>query len=177
MQLYQRLKSVIRDVHDFPQKGIVFKDITPVLADPVLCKEVADECTKLVLDLKPDAVIGIESRGFFFGILLAERLEVPFIPIRKQGKLPYKTVSWDYALEYGQATVEMHVDAVKPGMRVLIHDDLLATGGTAAAAAELVKLQQGDVCGFTFLIGLDFLNGEKKLRSYAEKIVTLINYS
>ena len=177
MNLNERIKSAIRDVPDFPKKGILFRDITPILADSALCRDIATEMKRLADGMSPDAVIGIESRGFLFGMMLAERLMVPFIPVRKIGKLPYKTVAHEYALEYGSAIIEMHVDAVKPGMRILIHDDLLATGGTAAAAAELVKLQGGNVAAFSFVIGLDALGGRERLLSYSKNIQTLVTYS
>jgi len=174
--LEQRLRDTIRDVPDFPKPGILFKDITPILLDHILCSDTADALAASVRDQRPDAVVGVESRGFFFGLMMAQRLGVPFIPVRKAGKLPYHTVSHEYNLEYGTATVEMHVDAVKPGQRVLIHDDLLATGGTAAAAAELVKRQGGTVAGFSFLVALDFLDGEQTLKPYADKVVSLLHY-
>jgi len=177
MNVHERIKSAVRDVPDFPKKGILFRDITPILADPVLCRDIVTEMKVLANGLSIDAVIGIESRGFLFGLMLAERLVAPFIPVRKIGKLPFRTVSHEYALEYGSAIMEMHVDAVKPGMRVLIHDDLLATGGTAAAAAELVKSQGGVVCGFSFIISLDSLGGQKKLLPYSRNIQTLVNYT
>lgn len=123
-----------------------------------------------------DAIAGIESRGFLFGMPLALKLGVPFLTVRKKGKLPWKTVSTAYALEYGTAEVEMHVDSVKPGMRVLIHDDLLATGGTAAAAAELVRMQGGIVAGFSFLIELSFLAGVRRLEAYNAPVIRLITY-
>jgi adenine phosphoribosyltransferase len=174
--LEQRLRDAIRDVPDFPKPGILFKDITPILLDHRLCADTADALAASVRDQRPDAVVGVESRGFFFGLMMAQRLGVPFIPVRKAGKLPYRTVSHEYELEYGTATVEMHVDAVTPGQRVLIHDDLLATGGTAAAAAELVRQQGGTVAGFSFLVALDFLNGEDALKPYADSIVSLLHY-
>lgn len=174
--LEQRLRDAIRDVPDFPKQGILFKDITPILLDHILCSDTADALAASVRDQRPDAVVGVESRGFFFGLMMAQRLGVPFIPVRKAGKLPYHTVSHEYNLEYGTATVEMHVDAVKPGQRVLIHDDLLATGGTATAAAELVKRQGGTVAGFSFLVALDFLDGEKNLKPYADTVVSLLRY-
>jgi adenine phosphoribosyltransferase len=174
--LEQRLRQAIRDVPDFPKPGILFKDITPILLDHVLCSDTADALAASVRDQQPDVVIGVESRGFFFGLMMAQRLGVPFVPVRKAGKLPYRTVSHEYELEYGTATVEMHVDAVQPNQRVLIHDDLLATGGTAAAAAELVKQQGGDVAGFSFLVALDFLNGEDALKPYADTFVSLLHY-
>jgi adenine phosphoribosyltransferase len=174
--LEQRLRDAIRDVPDFPKPGILFKDITPILLDPALCSDTADALAEGVRQLRPDVVIGVESRGFFFGLMMAQRLGVPFVPVRKAGKLPYHTVSHQYSLEYGTATVEMHIDAVRPGQRVLIHDDLLATGGTAAAAAELVTRQGGIVAGFSFLVALDFLNGEQILKPYADNIVSLLHY-
>lgn len=174
--LEQRLRQAIRDVPDFPKPGILFKDITPILLDHTLCADTADALAEGVRHLRPDVVIGVESRGFFFGLMMAQRLGVPFVPVRKAGKLPYRTVSHEYELEYGTATVEMHIDAVQPGQRVLIHDDLLATGGTAAAAAELVKRQGGTVAGFSFLVALDFLDGEKTLKPYADTVVSLLHY-
>jgi adenine phosphoribosyltransferase len=152
MNITDKIKNVIRDIKDFPKEGIVFKDITPILLDPKLCKEIVDEFVKGLEELKPDAIACVEARGFFFGTLIAQRLQIPFIPIRKQGKLPYETVSHSYDLEYGSATIEMHEDAVKRGWKVLLHDDLLATGGTASAAAELVTKKGGEVVGFSFLV-------------------------
>ncbi len=121
-----------------------------------------------------DAIAGIESRGFLFGMPLALALGIPFVTVRKKGKLPWRTVSYKYDLEYGSAEVEMHVDAVKPGMRVLVHDDLLATGGTAMAAAELIRMQGGTVAGFSFLIELSFLNGVQRLKPYNAPIISLV---
>jgi adenine phosphoribosyltransferase len=174
--LEEKLKLAIRDVPDFPKKGIMFKDITPILKDQFLSTLIVDEMAKRVSALKPDAIACVEARGFLFGFMLANKLNVPFIPVRKKGKLPYQTNSYEYRLEYGTATVEMHVDAVKPGSRVLIHDDLLATGGTAGAAAELIKMQKGEVAGFAFLINLDFLNGRQLLSKYSDQVISLINY-
>lgn len=176
MNLADKIKSKIRDVHDFPKKGIVFKDITPVLSDALLCKDITQEMVDQWGDQQLDAVIGIESRGFIFGMLLAYQLDIPFIPIRKVGKLPHTTVQYSYELEYGTATMEMHEDAIKKDWNVLIHDDLLATGGTAEAAAELVKILNGRVAGFSFLIDLTFLNGQKKLINYSSNIKSLIGY-
>ena len=177
MNLNERIHSAVRDVPDFPKKGILFRDITPILANPGLCRDIVAEMKRQVEGLALDAVIGIESRGFLFGMMLAEQLGLPFIPVRKLGKLPYKTVAHEYALEYGSAVIEMHVDAVTPGMRVLIHDDLLATGGTAAAAAELVKLEGGEIGGFSFVISLEALGGRSRLLAYTQNIQTLISYS
>ena len=176
MNLEEKIKSTIRDVADFPKEGIIFKDITPVLANAQLCSEIVDALVEHYKDQKLDAIAGIESRGFFFGFLLANRLGIPFIPIRKAGKLPFKTVSIVYALEYGTAKIEMNVDAVTEGMRVLVHDDLLATGGTAAAAAELIKAQGGEVAGFGFMVNLDFLNGSKNLVKHSDNIYSIIKY-
>ena len=176
MNLEEKIKSSIRDVADFPKKGIIFKDITPVLANAQLSSEIVDALVEHYKEQKLDAIAGIESRGFFFGFALAMKLGIPFIPIRKAGKLPFKTVSIEYALEYGTAKIEMNVDAVTEGMRVLIHDDLLATGGTAAAAADLIKGQGGDVAGFGFMVNLDFLNGSENLIKHSNNIHSIIKY-
>lgn len=174
--LQQRIASAIRAVPDFPKPGILFRDITPVLEDPLLCRAITQGFRERLQDTPIDAIAGIESRGFLFGMPLALALGVPFLTVRKKGKLPWRTVSYKYDLEYGSAEVEMHVDSVSPGMRVLVHDDLLATGGTAAAAAELVRMQGGLVSGFSFLIELSFLDGLRKLESYNAKVVTLLTY-
>jgi adenine phosphoribosyltransferase len=174
--LRNQLEAAIRAVPDFPKPGILFRDITPVLENPLLCKAVTEGFREQLIDTPIDAIAGIESRGFLFGMPLALALGVPFLTVRKKGKLPWKTVSHKYDLEYGSAEVEMHVGSVRPGMRVLVHDDLLATGGTAAAAAELVRLQGGSVAGFSFLIELSFLNGLRKLEPYNAKVVTLMTY-
>lgn len=162
--LEEKLKQAIRNIPDYPKAGIVFKDITPVLADPVLMREAASALLSHAAAVKPDAVVAIEARGFIFGSLLAHQLNCAFIPVRKTGKLPYRTVSESYALEYGTSSVEMHEDALRSGARVLIHDDLLATGGTAGAAAALVQKLNGVVAGFSFLVNLGFLPGEETLR-------------
>lgn len=158
--------SLIRDVPDFPKPGIVFKDITPVLEDARAFQEVVDLLTADAKSKGCEAVVGIESRGFIFGVPVALALAVPFVMARKLGKLPYDKISEEYALEYGTNTVEMHVDALKPGQRAYIVDDLLATGGTAAAAARLVERLGGSVCGFGCLIELAFLEGRKNLLEY-----------
>lgn len=168
-----KIKQIIRNVPDFPKPGIMFKDITPILENPELCRQIIDEFVLQFSDTKIDAILGVESRGFIFGMMLANKLNVPFVLVRKAGKLPYKTISYSYNLEYGSATVEMHIDAIKPSQNVLIHDDLLATGGTAVAAAELVKMQKGNVAGFAFLAELSFLSGRKKLETYTNKISSL----
>ncbi len=175
MSLITRIESKIRDVKDFPKKGIIFKDITPLLQDPQLCHDIVEMLAKQLEGTTIDAIACVESRGYWFGALLSQKLQVPFVPIRKKGKLPYKTVSYNYALEYGTATIEMHKDAIPKGAKILIHDDLLATGGTATAAAELVK-QFGEVVGFSFLIDLTFLNGKEKLKTYSSNIHSIITY-
>jgi adenine phosphoribosyltransferase len=175
-ELEQRLSTAIRAVPDFPKPGILFRDITPVLEDPALGKSITEGFRERLAGIQIDAIAGIESRGFLFGVPLALALGVPFLTVRKKGKLPWRTVSYKYDLEYGSAEVEMHVDSVRPGMRVLVHDDLLATGGTAVAAAELVRMQGGTVVGFSFLIELSFLEGLKRLEQYNAKVVTLLKY-
>lgn len=174
--LTETLEQIIRDVPDFPKPGIVFKDITPILLDYDLTHKVVEQMAIIHSNDNINAIAGIESRGFWFGIMLANKLEVPFIPIRKKGKLPYKTVSYKYDLEYGSAEIEMHEDAIKPNWNVLIHDDLLATGGTAQAAAELIKQQKASVVGFSFVVNLDFLNGKKLLSNYSENISSLVDF-
>jgi len=160
------LETIIRDVPDFPKPGIIFKDITPLLADP---KAMAETVTRLVEPFESagvDVVTGIESRGFIFGTLVAQRLGVSFVPIRKPGKLPAQTLSANYELEYGTDTVEIHADAIASGQKVLMVDDLLATGGTMAAGCELVTKLGGEIIGVTFVIELDFLHGRDKLADF-----------
>lgn len=163
MKLEEKVKGVIRDVMDYPKPGILFKDITPVLSNPPLVKEIVQEMVLQLKHQKIDAIAAVEARGFIFGGMLAHELPCRFIPVRKSGKLPYHTVSQQYSLEYGTASIEVHEDAILPGWKVLIHDDLLATGGTAAAAAQLVQRLGGEVVGFSFLVNLSFLPGEKSL--------------
>lgn len=176
MKIEDKIKSVIRDVPNFPKEGIIFKDITPIMLDPILSVEMIEHLHNLYKDQNIEAVAGIESRGFLFGYPLAIRLGVPFVLIRKKGKLPYDKISHDYDLEYGSATIEMHTDAISLNQRVLIHDDLLATGGSASAAAHLVTKCGGKVVGFNFLVSLDFLNGKEKLNSFSDNIINLVNY-
>ncbi|MEA2554024.1 MAG: adenine phosphoribosyltransferase [Fimbriimonadaceae bacterium] len=166
--------GIIRDVPDFPKPGIIFKDITPVLEHPKAFKEVIDLLTEDAKARQAEAIVGIESRGFIFGVPIAMNLGVPFVMARKLGKLPYDRISEEYALEYGTNTVEMHVDSIHAGQKAYIVDDLLATGGTAAAAARLVERLKGEVCGFGCLIELTFLNGRENLLSY--NIRSLIEY-
>jgi adenine phosphoribosyltransferase len=169
-----RIDGLIRTIPDFPRPGILFKDITPVLADHVAMREVIDAFNTFARALKPTVVIGIESRGFVLGMPVALDLGVGFVPVRKLGKLPYKTISESYELEYGTNTLEIHEDAIVPGDRVLITDDLLATGGTAGAAARLVERLGGTVVGFAFMIELGFLSGRAALPNYS--ILSLVNY-
>lgn len=163
MLLSDKLKVSIRDVIDYPKPGIVFKDITPVLADPGLVREITRELVNRYKDSKIDAIAAVEARGFIFGSILAHELNCRFIPVRKAGKLPYKTKSMEYALEYGTASIEMHTDAVQPGWKVLIHDDLLATGGTAVATGEMIQEFGAEIAGFSFIINLGFLPGKNIL--------------
>ncbi len=171
-----RLKTAIRAVPDFPKPGILFRDITPVLEDAALCHAAVEAFNLKLAGTRIDAIAGIESRGFLFGMPLALALGIPFLTVRKKGKLPWKTVSYKYDLEYGSAEVEMHVDSVRAGMHVMVHDDLLATGGTAVAAAELVRQQGGTVTAFSFLIELSFLNGMDRLKPYGADVVRLVTY-
>lgn len=169
------LKNYIRNVKDFPKKGIVFRDITTLLKDPVSLNASAQQLYDSCKDLKINKVVGIESRGFIFGPMLAERLNVGFILLRKPGKLPAETEKEFYDLEYGQDSIEIHKDAISPGDRVLIHDDLLATGGTAEAAIKLVEKLGGEVVQVLFLVELSFLKGREKLKDYNVK--SLVDYT
>ena len=165
------IERAIRNVPDFPKPGIQFKDITPVLADARLFSGAID----LLIDgFKPgsvDAVVGIDARGFIFAAAAAKKLNAGFVPVRKKGKLPYQTIEQDYALEYGHATVAMHTDALRPGARVMLIDDLLATGGTSAAAVELVRKLGARILEISFLIELKFLHGRDKLKDYPVRSV------
>lgn len=167
-------KSYIRDVPDFPKKDILFKDIAPVLQNPAALSQAVDLLVEDARGKKVDAVVGIESRGFIFGVPVALALGVPFSMARKLGKLPYDRIAEEYALEYGTNTVEMHTDAVDPGQRVYVVDDLLATGGTAAAAARLIERLNGSVAGFGFVVELSFLEGRGNLLGYP--VHALITY-
>ena len=166
--------SLIRDIPDYPKPGILFKDITPVLADGDSLREVVEAMTASARAHQPDLIVGIESRGFLFGTPIAAILGCGFAPVRKKGKLPYQTIFEEYTLEYGTNTVEAHVDAVKPGQRVVIVDDLLATGGTAAAAAALVERLGGVVAGYCFFVELSFLNGRDRLPG--RDVTTLVTF-
>lgn len=172
----EQLKAYIRDIPDFPQPGIVFKDITPLLQQPELVKLAVNEFVRKLEGIEIDVIAGIESRGFLFGFLLAQELNKPFVPIRKQGKLPFHTISESYKLEYGQATIEMHEDAIQEGTKVLMHDDLLATGGTVVAASKLVEKLGGVISGYSFVISLDFLQSAGRLTRFSENIISLVHY-
>lgn len=156
----------IRDVPDFPKPGILFKDIAPVLQHPAALQQVIDLLAEDAKAKGAEVIVGIESRGFVFGVPVALQLGLPFTMARKLGKLPYDRITEEYALEYGTNTVEMHTDSINPGQRAYVVDDLLATGGTAAAAARLVERLNGSVCGFGFMVELTFLNGRENLLGY-----------
>jgi adenine phosphoribosyltransferase len=161
--LLEKLRAGVRDVPDFPKKGIVFKDITPILSDGSLFKASIDVFIERCRGKKIDKIAGIDARGFLFGSAVAYELGVGFVPIRKRGKLPFKTEIAKYSLEYGEAEMEMHIDAMRPGEKIVLVDDLLATGGTSAAAAALIKKVGGELVEAQFLIELEFLHGREKL--------------
>ena len=158
-----RIANAVRDVPDFPKLGIIFKDITPILSDGALFHESIDLFLNACKPLRPDKIVGIDARGFLFGSAVAYQLGIGFVPIRKKGKLPYQVKETSYTLEYGEATVEMHIDAVSPGERIVLIDDLLATGGTSAAAAKLISEAGGHLLEAQFLIELAFLSGRTHL--------------
>ncbi len=170
----ERWKQKIRDVPDFPKPGIVFKDITPLLGDVKSFQGVIDALAKRYADKSIDAIVAVESRGFIFGSALAYRIDAAFVPARKKGKLPYKTESIEYALEYGTDKIEMHTDAIHPGSRVLVVDDVLATGGTAKATCDLIEKLGGKVVECAFVVELGFLKGREKLKGH--EIFSLIQY-
>ncbi len=160
------IETYIRDIPNFPKEGVIFKDITPLLNDAQARKEVVNRFIKHLHDAKIDKVIGVESRGFFFGIMLAEALGVGFVPVRKKGKLPFDTISASYELEYGTDILEIHTDAIQKGENILIHDDVLATGGTIKAVCELVEKLGGNIVQINFLMELEFLNGKEKIKDF-----------
>ena len=160
------LKTLIRDVPDFPEPGILFRDITPLLSDPEAVSWVLDSLSNDARERKAETIVGIESRGFIFGTPIADRLTLPFVPVRKPGKLPAKRMSVEYSLEYGESQLDIHADAMESGSRAYIVDDLLATGGTAVAAAKLVELVGGVVAGLGFVIELEALAGRTRLDGY-----------
>ena len=168
------IKTLIRDVPDFPKEGIIFKDITTVLQSPEGLKASIEQIQEHLAGISFDYIIGPESRGFIFGVPIAYNMGKGFIPIRKAGKLPYETKSKEYELEYGTASIEMHVDAIKPGDKVVIIDDLLATGGTSKAMVDLIEELGGEVVKLIYLIELDFLNGRDKLKNY--EVDSIVHY-
>ncbi|EAQ99981.1 adenine phosphoribosyltransferase [Maribacter sp. HTCC2170] len=167
------LKSFVRDIPDFPSKGVIFRDITPLLKDPKAIEYAKKALLELLGNVKIDKVVGMESRGFFFAPMLATELNAGFVPVRKPGKLPYDTIRQDYSLEYGTDALEMHSDAILRGDKVLVHDDVLATGGTAKATCELIEKMGGEIVQCNFLLELDFLNGRGKLPDYDVKSLLL----
>lgn len=168
------LENYIRTINDFPKKGISFKDITPLLQNAEATKKCLNLLISSLQGKKIDKVVGVESRGFFFGMLLAQKLGVGFIPVRKPNKLPFDTISASYELEYGSDILEMHKDAIKKGEQILIHDDVLATGGTIKAVCELVEQLEGKIVQCNFLMELTFLNGREKISEY--EIFAALNY-
>lgn len=172
--MVQQLRDAIRDVPDFPKAGIVFKDITPILGDRALFRSSIDLLCETAGGEKVDKIVGIDARGFIFAAAVADRLGVGFVPVRKKGKLPWNCHEESYALEYGESVVEIHQDAVKPGEKILLVDDLLATGGTAAAAVKLLEKLGAEIVAISFLIELSFLKGRDKLPS--GKVQNILNY-
>ena len=170
------IHNLVRDIVNFPKNGIVFKDITTLLMNKDISDKIIDEFVVRTSHLKIDAIAGIESRGFLYGFMLANRINVPFIPIRKSGKLPCETKKYKYDLEYGSSEIEIHINDIKKGWNILIHDDLLATGGTACASAELIKSCHANVIGFSFVISLNYLNPLPKLQAYSSNIFSLLEY-
>lgn len=170
------IEKKIREIKDFPTEGISYKDITPLLHCPKTSTAVVDAFEQQLTAIKVDAIVGIESRGFLFGMLLANRLEVPFVPIRKAGKLPHHTIAKEYDLEYGSATIEIHTDAIKRGWNVIVHDDLLATGGTANAASDLISELGGTVSAYLFLIELAYLSGRELIENNSPNVISLLKY-
>lgn len=170
-----KITDYIRDIKDFPKEGVIFKDITPLLNHIEARNKALELLVQQINGKKIDKVIGVESRGFFFGTLLAQELNAGFVPVRKPKKLPYSTISQEYELEYGFDTLEIHIDAISPGDKVLLHDDVLATGGTAEAVCKLIEKLGGEIVQCNFLMELDFLNGKEKLKNY--DVQALIHYS
>ncbi|RJP73447.1 MAG: adenine phosphoribosyltransferase [Ignavibacteriales bacterium] len=171
----QELKKLIRSVPDFPKKGIMFRDITTLIKDKQGLSSTLEQLLAKLGDKKIDKVVGIESRGFIFGALLAEKLGVGFVPVRKPGKLPAEKITESYSLEYGQDSIEIHSDSIEPRDKVLIHDDLLATGGTMEAACKLIEKLKGEIVQVSFIVELTFLNGREKLNKY--DVSSLISYA
>lgn len=168
------LKKAIRDIPDFPEKGVVFRDIAPLLEDKKAFKFAINQLVKKFRKKKIDKVVGVDARGFILAGILANRLGAGLVMVRKKGKLPYETETEEYDLEYGKAALEIHKDSIKPGERILLVDDVLATGGTMAATAKLVKKLKGEIVGIAFLVILEYLAGKEKLKNYS--LFSLINY-
>ena len=168
------IEQYIRNIPDFPKKGVQYKDITPLLLDPKVMEATLDALLKPLAGQKIDKVVGVEARGFLFGILLAKELNAGFVPIRKPGKLPYDTISATYDLEYGTVSIQVHTDAILPGEKVLMHDDVLATGGTASAACSLIERLGGEIVACNFILELKDLKGREKLKEF--DIRTLVSY-
>ena len=172
----EKLDKAIREVPNFPKQGINFKDITTLLLNPELSTEIVDAFIERLKGKQIDAIVGVESRGFLFGFLLANKMGIPFVPIRKVGKLPGETLKFKYDLEYGSAEMEVHKSDIQKGWNVVVHDDLLATGGTACAASELIQQLGAKVAAFAFVISLDYLKGNEKLEKYSTEIISLKRY-
>jgi adenine phosphoribosyltransferase len=175
-ELEKRINNLVREVPDFPKTGINFKDITPIFSNPEESKNIVDYFAKKLNNENIDVIAGIESRGFLFGFPIAMALNIPFVLIRKKGKLPPETISISYDLEYGSAEIEILKESIKKGQKVHIHDDLLATGGTAAAAGQLIKNCGGEIQGYSFLAELSFLNGQESLMDISSNVITLLRY-
>jgi adenine phosphoribosyltransferase len=171
-----KIKSVIQSIPDFPKVGIDYKDIMPIFEDANLCSEITTAFCDQLKKLNPEVIVGIESRGFLFGMLIANKLGIPFVPIRKKGKLPGKTLTLSYDLEYGSAAIEVQASANLANKRVVIHDDLLATGGTVDAVGKLMHQMNAEVIAFAFLINLNLINYQEKLKPYSDNFITLVNY-
>ena len=171
-----KIKSVIQSIPDFPKAGIDYKDIMPIFEDANLCTEITTAFCDQLKKLNPEVIVGIESRGFLFGMLIANKLGIPFVPIRKKGKLPGKTLTLSYDLEYGSAAIEVQASASLANKRVVIHDDLLATGGTVDAVGKLMHQMNAEVIAFAFLINLNLINYQEKLKPYSDNFITLVNY-
>jgi adenine phosphoribosyltransferase len=171
-----KIKSVIQSIPDFPKAGIDYKDIMPIFEDANLCTEITLAFCDQLKKINPEVIVGIESRGFLFGMLIANKLGIPFVPIRKKGKLPGKTFTVSYDLEYGSAAIEVQASASLANKRVVIHDDLLATGGTVDAVGKLMHQMNAEVVAFAFLINLNLIDYQEKLKPYSNNFITLVNY-
>ena len=171
-----KIKSVIQSIPDFPKAGIDYKDIMPIFEDANLCSEITVAFCDQLKKINPEVIVGIESRGFLFGMLIANKLGIPFVPIRKKGKLPGKTFTASYDLEYGSAAIEVQASASLANKRVVIHDDLLATGGTVDAVGKLMHQMNAEVVAFAFLINLNLIDFQEKLKPYSDNFITLVNY-